>query len=201
VGRDLSKPAWGAVFRQMMGRDLVRPDPDRHGALRMTDAARPILRGEASSPCAATRCNGGGDREPVVRRRSRTRMRRFCRAEGQAPRAGRGAGRARLCRLSRPHPDRDGRAPPATLDQMARITGVGAKKLESYGAAFLEVITGAAETLHPARMRLAGAPEGAVFDRLAEVQLALAGVRMGRQIPLLHATPPCARLPNGGPRP
>ncbi len=46
VGRDLSKPAWGAVFRQMMGRDLVRPDPDRHGALRMTDAARPILRGE-----------------------------------------------------------------------------------------------------------------------------------------------------------
>ncbi len=48
VGRDLSKPAWGAVFRQMMGRDLVRPDPDRFGALRMTDAARPILRGEAS---------------------------------------------------------------------------------------------------------------------------------------------------------
>jgi len=39
VGKDLSKPAWGAVFRQMMGRDLVRPDPDRHGALRMTDAA------------------------------------------------------------------------------------------------------------------------------------------------------------------
>ena len=30
----------------MMGQDLVRPDPDRHGALRMTDAARPILRGE-----------------------------------------------------------------------------------------------------------------------------------------------------------
>ncbi|MDZ4136103.1 MAG: ATP-dependent DNA helicase RecQ, partial [Paracoccaceae bacterium] len=48
VGRDLSKPAWGAVFRQMMGRDLVRPDPDRHGALRMTEAARPILRGEQS---------------------------------------------------------------------------------------------------------------------------------------------------------
>ncbi|HEX9859000.1 MAG TPA: ATP-dependent DNA helicase RecQ, partial [Paracoccaceae bacterium] len=43
VGRDLSKPAWGAVFRQMMGRDLVRPDPERHGALRMTEAARPIL--------------------------------------------------------------------------------------------------------------------------------------------------------------
>jgi NAD-specific glutamate dehydrogenase len=56
---------------------------------------------------------------------------------------------------------------PATLDKMAGITGVGAKKLDSYGAAFLEVITGAAETLHPARMRLVGKPEGALFDRLA----------------------------------
>ena len=63
---------------------------------------------------------------------------------------------------------------PATLDQMAGITGVGARKLESYGAAFLEVITGAAEGVHPARLRLAGRPEGALFDRLAEVQLTLA---------------------------
>jgi ATP-dependent DNA helicase RecQ len=63
---------------------------------------------------------------------------------------------------------------PANLDQMAGITGVGARKLESYGAAFLEVITGAADGLHPARMRLVGRPEGALFDRLAEVQLALA---------------------------
>ncbi len=31
VGRDLSKPAWGAVFRQMMGRDLVRPTPTGTG--------------------------------------------------------------------------------------------------------------------------------------------------------------------------
>ena len=62
---------------------------------------------------------------------------------------------------------------PTNLDQMAGITGVGAKKLDSYGAAFLEVITGAAETLRPARRRLVGKPEGAVFDRLAEVQLEL----------------------------
>ena len=31
----------------MMGHDLIRPDPERHGALRMTEAARPILRDEA----------------------------------------------------------------------------------------------------------------------------------------------------------
>lgn len=57
---------------------------------------------------------------------------------------------------------------------MARINGIGAKKLESYGGAFLAVITGA-ETgaLHPQRMRLAGRDAGAIFDRLAEVQLQL----------------------------
>jgi len=64
---------------------------------------------------------------------------------------------------------------PRSLDDMARITGVGAKKLESFGAAFLEVITGAAPAaLHPQRMRLAGRSAGGVFDRLAETQLRLA---------------------------
>ncbi len=48
VGKEFARPQWQAIFRQMMGHDLVRPDPARHGALRMTDAARPILRDEAS---------------------------------------------------------------------------------------------------------------------------------------------------------
>ena len=64
---------------------------------------------------------------------------------------------------------------PATLDQMMGITGVGAKKLESYGAVFLSVITGAeAAALHPARKALVGRGAGAIYDRLAEVQLDLA---------------------------
>ena len=41
VGRDMPKGQWQAVLRQMMGLDLVRPDPERHGALRFMDAARP----------------------------------------------------------------------------------------------------------------------------------------------------------------
>ena len=47
VGREFDRRQWQAIFRQMMGRDLVRPDRERHGALRMTEFARPILRGEA----------------------------------------------------------------------------------------------------------------------------------------------------------
>jgi len=50
---------------------------------------------------------------------------------------------------------------PATLDAMSGITGVGAVKLERFGAEFLAVLTGAAPApLHPARMKLAGAPGG-----------------------------------------
>ncbi len=47
VGTEFDKRGWQAVFRQMMGLDLVRPDPDRYGALRMTEAAHAIFRGKA----------------------------------------------------------------------------------------------------------------------------------------------------------
>jgi ATP-dependent DNA helicase RecQ len=64
---------------------------------------------------------------------------------------------------------------PKTLDQMMGINGVGAKKLESFGKAFLAVITGAETApLHPQRMKLAGRDAGQVFDRLSQVQLELA---------------------------
>ncbi|WP_137110038.1 DNA helicase RecQ [Rhodobacter sp. SY28-1] len=174
VGRDLSKPAWGAVFRQMMGRDLVRPDPDRHGALRMTDAARPVLRGEASVTLRRDTVVAAGEREPVVRAQvaeedlgllALLKARRRALAEAQNVPAYVVFPDKTLIEMAE--------RKPATLDQMAGITGVGARKLESYGAAFLEVITGSTEGLHPARMKLAGRPEGALFDRLAEVQLDL----------------------------
>ena len=48
VGKELSRVKWQAIFRQMMGHDLIRPDAERYGALRMTEKALPILRGEQS---------------------------------------------------------------------------------------------------------------------------------------------------------
>jgi ATP-dependent DNA helicase RecQ len=190
VGRDLSKPAWGAVFRQMLGRDLVRPDPDRHGALRMTEAARPILRGETSVTLRRDTVQTAGETRAVRTQVSDEdagllallKARRRALAEAQNVPA------------YVVFPDRTliemAERKPATLDQMAAITGVGAKKLESYGVAFLAVITGAAEVLHPARMKLAGRPEGELFDRLAEAQLALARGEdgTGKHLSCTHST-------------
>jgi ATP-dependent DNA helicase RecQ len=189
VGKELSKTEWAAVFRQMMGRDLIRPDPERHGALRMTDAARPVLRGEVpvtfrkdamrAAPRPASRVQVDDEDAPLL---SALKAKRRALAE----------------QASVPayviFPDRTliemAERRPATLDQMAAISGVGAKKLESFGQAFLEVITGAAEQLHPARMALAGRPEGVVFDRLAEVQLQLQRGQDGTEKPLscTHST-------------
>ncbi len=174
VGRDLSKPAWGAVFRQMMGRDLVRPDAERHGALRMTEAARPILRGEESITLRQDTVQTATSRPAVAAQIS----------DEDAPLlSALKAKRRELAETARVpayvvFPDRTliemAEVRPATLDQMARIGGIGAKKLESYGRIFLAVVTGAeAGPLHPQRMRLAGRDAGALFDRLAEIQLEL----------------------------
>ncbi|MEK9705967.1 MAG: RQC domain-containing protein, partial [Paracoccaceae bacterium] len=48
VGRDISKQNWQGIFRQMMGHDLARPDPSRHGALCMTQAGLSILKDQQS---------------------------------------------------------------------------------------------------------------------------------------------------------
>jgi ATP-dependent DNA helicase RecQ len=174
VGKDLSKPAWGAVFRQMMGRDLVRPDGDRFGALRMTDAARPILRGEENITLR---------RDTVDKARPGYTVKTQVADEDASLLSALKAKRRALAEAQGVpayviFPDRTliemAEKRPMTLDDMMGITGVGAKKLESYGALFLSVITGAeTAALHPARKALVGRDAGALFDRLAEVQLSL----------------------------
>lgn len=175
VGRELSKPAWGAVFRQIMGRDLVRPDGERFGALRMTDAARPILRGEATitlrsdtvekaRPAYAVKTLVAEEDASLL---SALKAKRRALAEAAGVPAYVIFADRTLIEMAEKRP--------ATLDQMMGITGVGAKKLESYGAVFLSVITGAeSAALHPARKALVGRGAGAIYDRLAEVQLDLA---------------------------
>lgn len=139
----------------MMGRDLMRPDAERHGALRTTEA-RPVLKGEAVS------LRRGGVR------RSRDRWpRRWFRTTTPLP-AARWRPRcvpdrtlAEMARPARP-----------SLDAMARISGVGAK-LDRYGATFLAGLWSPAATaaeMHPGRRRLAGRPGASIFDRLQAAQ-------------------------------
>lgn len=192
-GRELSRPEWGAVFRQIMGFDLARPDPERHGALRMTEAARPILRGEQritlrrdlmrARPAVAVKAQVDDEDAPLL---SALKAKRRALAE---------AARVPAYVI---FPDRTliemATRRPQDMDAMAGISGVGAKKLESYGAAFLEVIGGEAAPMHPARRKLAGRPEGALFDRLMETQRRLERGADGIGKPLSCSTATLRRI-------
>jgi ATP-dependent DNA helicase RecQ len=184
VGREYDKRQWQAIFRQMMGHDLIRPNPDRHGALTMTDSARPILRGEAQIDL----------RRDTIRDAPRRPAVKALVAEEDAPLLSALKAKRRALAEAANVPayvifnDRTliemAERRPANLDQMAGISGVGAKKLERYGDTFLQVITGAAEAVHPMRRRLAGRESGSLFDRLLEVQADLARGQDGLDKPL-----------------
>lgn len=203
VGKDLAKPQWQTIFRQMMGLDLIRPDPTRHGALRLTESARPVLRGEEALELRA---------DTVAR------------AVAQAPRpalalvAEEDEGLLSALKAKRRELAEAGGVPayvifpdrtlvematvrPETLDAMRGITGVGAVKLERFGPAFLTIITGAApDPQHPARRKLAGQPGATVYDRLEAAQVALARGPAGLDKPLSCGAGTLAKIAEARPR-
>lgn len=46
VGTELDEMAWRSVFRQLLVRGVLEADATAYGALKLTDSARPILKGE-----------------------------------------------------------------------------------------------------------------------------------------------------------
>jgi ATP-dependent DNA helicase RecQ len=166
-----------------MGLDLIRPDPERHGALRLTEAARPVLRGEAGLTLRAD----------TVRRAAARPERAPLAQVGEEDEGLYAALKAKRRALADAagvpayviFPDRTliemATRRPQTLDGLAGIPGVGAVKLERFGPDFLEVLTGARpERVHPARRALAGGPRAGAFDRLQAAQVALARGADGR---------------------
>ena len=89
---------------------------------------------------------------------------------------------------------------PRTMDDMARVNGVGAKKLDSYGEAFLQVIAGDVAPMHPARKALAGRAAGDLFDRLSQAQLRLGRGADGTEKPLSVTTSVLRRIAEDRPR-
>ena len=185
VGKEYDRRQWQAIFRQMMGHDLIRPDPERHGGFRMTDPARPILRGEASIELR---------KDTLAKGKRRSEVKTLVSEEDAPLLSALKAKRRALAEAARVpayviFTDRTliemAETRPSSLDALMGISGIGATKLERYGKAFLEVITGAtAQDLHPSRRKLAGRSEGHVYDRLLEVQAGLSRGETGTDKPL-----------------
>ncbi|MEX6502103.1 DNA helicase RecQ [Pseudomonas zhanjiangensis] len=148
VGKALGESEWRSLFRQLVARGLADVDLEGFGGLRLSDSCRPLLRGEVSlqlrrdlkpaqgskaSSSAASQLVRGDEREQWEALRA---LRRKLAEEHGVPPYVIFPDATLLEML---------RSQPTTLAQMATVSGVGARKLERYGEAFLEVLAGTAE--------------------------------------------------------
>jgi ATP-dependent DNA helicase RecQ len=146
IGRDRPKAAWQSVFRQLVAAGLLTPDAEGHGGLMLTEAARPVLRGERrlemrQDPEASTRkalAAGGGRRGTVELPAGDDRLWQALRAKRLELARGEGLPPyvifhdSTLLEMVRQRP--------RTAAELSRVPGVGGRKLERYGDAFLTLI-------------------------------------------------------------
>ncbi|NVL47136.1 ATP-dependent DNA helicase RecQ, partial [Pseudomonas syringae pv. actinidiae] len=140
---------WRSLFRQLVARGLADIDLEGYGGLRLSDTCRPLLRGEVSlelrrdlKPQTTSRSSSGSPASQLVRGEEREQWEAL---------------RALRRKLAEEHgvppyvifPDSTLlemlRSKPGSMAEMAKVSGVGARKLERYGEAFLEVLSGKAE--------------------------------------------------------
>jgi len=185
IGKDLSQQEWRSIFRQLIARGLLAVDIEGHGALQLTDACRPVLRGEerlwlrrdpVKTKTSALKGEGRAEAKGAKRGAAftseadlmlwealRARRRELALAQGVPPYVV--FHDATLTEMVQRRPQ--------TLEDLAHISGVGERKLAAYGEDFLETILAqddkntalsdtAAETLHLFRLGL-DAP--AIADR------------------------------------
>jgi ATP-dependent DNA helicase RecQ len=147
VGKAISQAQWSSVFRQLVAGGYLMSDIEAYGGLKLTESARPVLKGEAEVWLRR-------DVEVVSRKSSKAE--RGARAkEGYAEVSDDPlwhALKAKRMELAK----EQGVPPyvifhdstlleilnrkPASLTEMSQITGVGQAKLQRYGDAFLAVL-------------------------------------------------------------
>ncbi|MFN2327768.1 MAG: DNA helicase RecQ [Chromatocurvus sp.] len=145
IGADLGANPWRSVFRQLVARGYLSVDMERYGALRLQEKSRPLLKGEDSLALRK-------DNSPETSTRQKTRQAlpedvdvalwealRECRrqlAEEQSIPPYIIFHDSTLQAMCRQRP--------RSLAAFGELPGVGARKQEKYGKAFLQVINDAA---------------------------------------------------------
>ncbi len=151
VGRELNEKQWRAVLRQLVAMGHLRADSEAYGALKLTDTARGVLKGETEvmlreqTPgvrVRATRAKSRrgalapppnapqGDVDPELRSRLRTWRSNIARERGVPA----------YVVLHDATIDGIVRAWPTTMDELRGVPGIGDKKLEHYGDELLRLI-------------------------------------------------------------
>jgi len=145
IGRDLSATEWRGIYRQLIARGLLAVDLEGHGALRLTDACRPVLRGEESlwlrrelKPARVKKSKSArgsaspftAERDQILWEALRSLRRSLAEKQGVPPYVVfHDATLAEMVALR-----------PQNLAAFAHISGVGERKLAAYGEEFIAVI-------------------------------------------------------------
>ncbi|QLG88321.1 DNA helicase RecQ [Chitinibacter bivalviorum] len=140
IGKDIDEASWRAVFRQLLAKGALQLAPEGHGGLQLTDSARPFLKGETPLYLRARteKFSYRGDKDSEFSSpadqalwQALRKLRKQLADEIEAP-AYHVFGDATLKEMVRLRP----------LDhyELSRISGVGDRKLEKYGDAFLRVL-------------------------------------------------------------
>jgi ATP-dependent DNA helicase RecQ len=151
VGRELNDRQWRVVLRQLIAMGHLRADNAAYGALKLTDSARGVLRGEAE---VWLREEAEAARNRTIRAKSRrgepsSASAGQTKAADPALHAALKAWRNETARkrgvpayvvLHDSTIDGIAAARPATLTDLRGIAGIGDKKLEHYGAELIAVI-------------------------------------------------------------
>jgi len=144
IGKELDEKAWRAVFRQLVAQGLLAVDHAGHGSLLLTEASRAVLSGaqtvhlrqmQAGKPkAAAKRSTASAAGLDAAAERLWQRLREW--RAGVAKEHGVPAyvvfHDATLAELAR--------ARPQSEIALGQVSGVGARKLERYGEALLELL-------------------------------------------------------------
>jgi ATP-dependent DNA helicase RecQ len=153
IGAELSRDHWQSLIRQLIHRGYLTQDIAHYSTLRLTDAARPLLRGEQTLVLAKprTRLPSAKQRKAADRRSraanlaglevdeelyGRLRALRKRLADAQRVPAYVIFSDATLAEMAARRP--------GTADALLAVTGVGRTKLERYGEEFLAEIAAAA---------------------------------------------------------
>ncbi|MEW6124450.1 MAG: DNA helicase RecQ [Pseudomonadota bacterium] len=147
IGKDVPREDWRAIVRQVVSLGLLKVDVEGHGALGLTAACRPVLRGErrvelkAEARTRPARVSGGGrapraaledPRDEALYQKLRALRLDLARAQGVPPYViFHDATLMEIARLR-----------PRSLAAFGDVSGVGEAKLERYGPQFLEAVRG-----------------------------------------------------------
>ena len=155
IGKEWTQQQWSSVYRQMVAAGLLAVDMEAHGGLKLTESARPVLKGQQAVWLRR-------DAAPAKRNASKAERGSRLRA------AFAGANEDPLwqaLKVKRLELAREQGVPPyvifhdstlleilnrrpRTIEEFSQISGVGQAKLARYASYFLEIISGGTETPH-----------------------------------------------------